>query len=396
MPFDGMSGGGGNSGLTNVCAVGNPGCPCFGNDSCVGTLVCYIGICVVPSAAGGATSLGGVMASGGVVGGAVVPAGGTTAIASTGTLGATGALGGSTAVPPGGNTAVAGATGGAILPGGTTATGSGGASAAGGAIPGGTTAVIVGASNTGGANPPGGTTAVVAGTSSTGGANPPGGTTAAAGASALGGNTGTTTPHEVCADATHCTLGLDGSSAPASGNSYGINGTFFPVGDGCATLTWNPQTRCASGTLCAKDPPNYLNWGAEVALNLKTGAGYDYPFDATAAGVTGFFWEITGTAPGMQVWVPLTTNPGECLQSSNTCALSQPPWGNPTPSLGPTGRNYVQLQTTLMSYDQWGSSYVYPPPWDPTRLHSLVWKLPAQTVATSFNFCVQNVGVIHN
>jgi hypothetical protein len=61
-------------------------------------------------------------------------------------------------------------------------------------------------------------------------------------------------------DATHCYLGLDGSTAPGSGNSYGIDGGFYAVGDGCSTINWNAATRCASGTLCAKDPPYYLNW----------------------------------------------------------------------------------------------------------------------------------------
>lgn len=359
----GATGGAGNTGGTGVCASGNAGCLCFPNGTCNGNLVCLSSICVVPSAAGGA-------------------AGGATATAGT-AAGGTGATGGTPGT--GGNTAV-------IPAGGTTTVISGGAIATGGVIPVGGT-IIGGTMVTGGSIPAGGTTA-------TGGAVAPGGTTAVGGGGAIatgGVTTGTTgtASNQVCPDATHCTLGLDGSRAPLSSNTYGIDGTFYLVGDGCATLTWDAQTRCASGTLCAKDPPDYLHWGAEIALNLRTGGGYDYPFDATAKGVTGFFWEITGTAPGMQVWIPLTTNPGACLQTSG-CALNQPPWGNPTPSLGPSGRNYVQLQTSSMSYDDWGASYDYPPPWDPTQLHSIVWKLPARASATSFNFCVQKVGVLHN
>ena len=60
------------------------------------------------------------------------------------------------------------------------------------------------------------------------------------------------------------------------------------------------------------------------------------------------------------------------------------------------GNNYVTIQTSYMSYDNWGLGYLYPPPWDPTHIHSIQWKLPAQTFATPFNFCVQKVGVIHN
>lgn len=372
----GALGGAGTTGGTGVCASGNAGCLCLLGGTCSGSLVCLSNICVVPSAAGGAT-LGGVMATAGAV------AGGTSAIAPGGSLGTGGIAGGNTAIIPAG---------------GKTTLDSGGAISTGGVIP--TGGTVGGVIVTGGSIPAGGTTSAGGGVVATGGAIPPGGTTAVGGggATATGGaTTGTTgtASNQVCPDATHCYLGLDGERAPLANNTYGIDGTFYLVGDGCATLTWDAQTRCASGTLCAKDPPNYLHWGAEIALNLRTGGGYDYPFDATAKGVTGFFWEVTGTAPGMQVWIPLTTNPGACLQTSG-CALNQPPWGNPAPSLGPSGKNYVQLQTSSMSYDDWGASYDYPPPWDPTHLHSIVWKLPARASATPFNFCVQKVGVLHN
>ena len=64
--------------------------------------------------------------------------------------------------------------------------------------------------------------------------------------------------------------------------------------------------------------------------------------------------------------------------------------------MGPTGNNYVLLGKTLMSYEDWGSGYSYPPPWDPTRIHSIQWKLPARSSSTPFNFCVDKVGVIGN
>ncbi len=84
-----------------------------------------------------------------------------------------------------------------------------------------------------------------------------------------------------------------------------------------------------------------------------------------------------------------------CLQTTG-CALQEPPWGNPSPSMGPTGNNYVMIQTSTMSYDDWGLGYIYPPPWDPTRIHSVQWKLPAQSLSVPYNFCVQKVGIIHN
>jgi hypothetical protein len=127
---------------------------------------------------------------------------------------------------------------------------------------------------------------------------------------------------------------------------------------------------------------------------LKSSAGYEYGYDATANGVAGFFWEVSGTAPGMKVWLPLAKSLSPCLQTSNACTLLEPPWGNSLPSPGPGGNNYVMLSS--MAYDDWGMGYLYPPPWDPTRIDSIQWKIPAQAFPAAYNFCVQKVGVIHN
>ena len=189
----------------------------------------------------------------------------------------------------------------------------------------------------------------------------------------------------------------DLGGVPGGGNAFGIEGGFYAVGDSCATLTWDAATHCASGTVCAKDPPYYLNWGVEIGMTLKSSGGYDYGYDATANGVTGFFWEVTGTAPGMAVWLPQTAGLGACLTTSNKCTVLQPPWGNSMPSMGPSGSNFVMLSTMSMDYEDWGLGYVYPPAWDPTRIHSIQWKIPAgDYFSSTFNFCVKKVGVIHN
>jgi hypothetical protein len=210
------------------------------------------------------------------------------------------------------------------------------------------------------------------------------------------GTGGATASSQVCTDTTHCYLGIDGGAVPAAGNTYGIDGGFYVVGDPCtqASIVWDAASHCASGTICAKDPPYYQNWGVEIGLALKSSGGYSYPYDATANGVSGFFWEVTGTAPGMAVWVPLAAGSNACLMTSNNCTLLQPPWGNPLPSMGPGGNNYLTFGT--MTYDDWGLDYFYPPPWDATRLDSIQWKVPARDFATPFSFCVQKVGVIHN
>ena len=52
------------------------------------------------------------------------------------------------------------------------------------------------------------------------------------------------------------------------------------------------------------------------------------------------------------------------------------------------GADWEQLRHDL--------GYIYPPPWDPTRIHSVQCKLPAQSLSVPYNFCVQKVGIIHN
>jgi hypothetical protein len=384
------SGGAGGTSASVGCLTGGLRCACYPNDTCNANLTCLSQICVELPGTGGAGS-----------GGAVV-SGGTTA--------SSGGAGGASACASGdvrcacypNNTCnadlacVSNVCVQLVRSGGTTASGgvvvSGGSIASGGGVvfSGGTIASGGGVVFSGGSIASGGVV-VSGGTIASGGVVVSGGTIASS-----GGASASTT--QVCSDATHCSLGLDGSGVPASGNSYGIDGTFYVVGDPCtsASITWNAATRCASGILCAKDPPYYSNWGVEIALNLHCGGGYDYGYDASANGVAGFFWEVTGTAPGMQVWVALAANMGACLQTTNLCALQEPPWGNPTPSMGPAGNNSVMIQPGYMSYDDWGLGYTYPPPWDPTRLHSVQWKLPARALSTPFSFCVQNVGVIHN
>ena len=395
--------GSGGSG-TGTCKTGDLHCACFGNNTCNATLACMSQICVDPNdvpGAGGSTGIttgaGGAIASSACLTGDL-----RCACFANNTCNANLTCVSQVCIeiPSTGGAK----TGGAVVAGGITASmgGAGGSSA----CANGNVRCPCYANNTCNANlscisqicvempPPGGSTGSGAGAVVAGGAISTGGVVVTGGTSTPSSTAATT---QVCADATHCTLGMDGSAVPASGNSYGIDGTFYVVGDPCtsASIKWDAANRCASGTLCAKDPPYYENWGVEISLNLNCGNGYDYGYDSTTNGVTGFFWEVTGSAPHMQVWLALAANVGACLQTTNACALDEPPWGNPSPSMGPTGNNYVSIQTVNMSYDDWGLGYTYPPPFDPTRLHSVQWKLPAQTLSTPFNFCIQKVGVLH-
>ena len=194
------SGGAGGSSSSSACETGNLRCSCYGNLTCNNNLVCVSDICVDLPGTGGVIGSGGVIA-------------------------------------PGGTTA---ASGGVIAPGGITAS-SGGVIA-----PGGITA------SSGGVIAPGGIIAGSGGAVATGALSP-----AAAACWPRGASSPATRAHRPrFARRDPLLSGHRRRKRAEAGNSYGIDGAFYAVGDGCSTITWNAATRCASGVLCAKDPPD--------------------------------------------------------------------------------------------------------------------------------------------
>lgn len=191
-------------------------------------------------------------------------------------------------------------------------------------------------------------------------------------------------------------LAFDGSQAPSSeavNAALGINGTLYAYADGCATLSWDESTRCASGQLCTAGA-NFENWGIAVGFDFHgTGPDGDPPdtkllWNPEEVSALGVAWRIRGNAPGRQVWV-LNMQPafrGQC--GVMTCEIAGPPDGNAMPALE------GQLLFDHMVKDNWGGSgtpYVY----DPAAVYALQFKLPAINVgAASFSFCIDALGVI--
>ena len=191
-------------------------------------------------------------------------------------------------------------------------------------------------------------------------------------------------------------LTLKGSQAPSSepiNASLGINGTLYAYADGCATLSWDEGTRCASGQLCTAGA-NFENWGIAVGFDFHgTGPNDDPPdtkllWNPEQVGALGVAWRIRGNAPGRQVWV-LNMQPafhGQC--GVMTCEIAGPPDGSAMPALE------GQLLFDHMVKDNWGGSgtpYVY----DPAAVYALQFKLPAINVgAASFSFCIDALGVV--
>jgi hypothetical protein len=193
-------------------------------------------------------------------------------------------------------------------------------------------------------------------------------------------------------------LELVGSEAPASATvnaELGIAGTFYAYADACASasISWNPTTRCASGTLCNAGP-QWENWGVAVGFDFNnTGDSGEPPntkrlWDPGDVSAQGLAWRVSGLAPGLQVWV-LNMDPsfgGAC--SEETCEIPGPPDGVSAAAL------HGELLFTNMEKDHWGSpgtNYMF----DPALVHALQLKLPAINVgAASFSFCIDALGVI--
>ena len=191
-------------------------------------------------------------------------------------------------------------------------------------------------------------------------------------------------------------LTLVESQAPStepSNAALGIDGALYAYADGCATLHWDPATRCASGRLCTAGA-NFENWGVAVGFDFRATGANDSPpdsklvWDPREAGVRGVTWRVTGNAPGMQLWV-LNMAPafrGQCAEQ--TCEIAGPPDGAATPSL------QGSLLFDQMVKDYWGGrgeSYAY----DPAAVFALQFKLPAINVGSaSFDFCIDGLGVI--
>jgi hypothetical protein len=191
-------------------------------------------------------------------------------------------------------------------------------------------------------------------------------------------------------------LSLEGNLAPASLEPNGelaIDGRFYAYADDCATLDWDPETRCATGTLCAAGP-NFQNWGIAVGFYFDaTGPGdtppdTKYTWNPTTVGAEGVAWRISGDAPALALWVLNMDSAfgGECAEEF--CEIVGAPDGTSTPKLQGT------LSFGSLHKDDWnGSGIDYE--FDPAAVHALQFKLPAIVAgAAEFSFCIDELGIV--
>jgi hypothetical protein len=172
-----------------------------------------------------------------------------------------------------------------------------------------------------------------------------------------------------------------------------VSGAMYAYGDGCAQYTYDIYTGCVSGTLC---PPNTTgtNWGIGIGFDFNntgssgTPANTKMPWNATAVNAIGFGWQLSGTAPGLQVWIT-NMDPkwgGQCTAAD--CGIAGPPDGRSSPMKSDT------VNFAGMEKDYWGGTgvaYTF----NPANILAIQFKLNS-TNATSYNFdfCVDGISVI--
>ncbi len=193
-------------------------------------------------------------------------------------------------------------------------------------------------------------------------------------------------------------LTFDGNWAdPEAGvnGDLNISGVLYTYDDGCATVNWDPTTRCVSGTLC--DPgADYANWGMAVGFDFHN-TGEDgtppetkFAWSASSVGAQGVAWQVSGYAPGLQVWITNMDSSwaGEC--AADDCTIDGPPDGTTYTSLGAPD----QMSFSSMVKDDWGGSgtaYTF----DPDQVLAMQFKLASVVSgAVSYDFCIDQIGIV--
>lgn len=247
-------------------------------------------------------------------------------------------------------------------------------------VPGGSAGASFGGSSSGGASS-------VAGAGH-GGSKPSGGNSSGG----TGAGSGGTPATEPTTGINWLTLAQDAAPGDQAVNgALGIEGVFYAYGDACSTQTmsWDPETRCLSGTLCVADELG-TNWGVSIGFDFNNVKDTKHAWNASAAGVSGIAWRIDGSrVPSLQLWVQNMDPSYNGTCSAESCSINGPPDGqNPISSSG-------QMSFASMVKDNWGgtgTAYVF----NPGNISSLQLKIPAalSSIDASYDVCFEALGVV--
>jgi hypothetical protein len=156
---------------------------------------------------------------------------------------------------------------------------------------------------------------------------------------------------------------------------------------------------CTSGTVAKVIPmagstsPAYSAiWGAGIGFDLNNGGtddgglGVKQPYDATANGVTGFAFDITGNVPvGGQMRVELPTS-----EIMGTTDIKAAYWGGATANLSP----FNKMGTYSFKWaDVGGPMYeANPTMFNPAKILSMQFHVVANTSSTvPYDFCITHL-----
>ena len=228
-----------------------------------------------------------------------------------------------------------------------------------------------------------------------GGANPSGGSANPSGGSAnpSGGSGNAGGPPVVALTSGTNWLYIDAAAAPGTSGpngALGIEGVFYAYGDPCsmAQMTWDPSTRCISGTLCTLDTLG-TNWGVAIGFDFNNVNDVKHAWNATTAGATGIAWQTTNDLDAaMQVWIQNMDPSFNGTCSAPTCSINGPGDGSSAAA------NAGQFLFRTMTKDDWGGTgTVYT--FDPADVSSLQFKLPSTSLGMEgYNVCIDKLGVV--
>jgi hypothetical protein len=153
---------------------------------------------------------------------------------------------------------------------------------------------------------------------------------------------------------------------------------------------------CTSGTAekvadivgMAGMPDYSAMWGAGIGLDLNNGGGANavkMPYNATAAGVLGFAFDIDAVPlTGIRVEFP--------TPSTGTTAAIYMPGGSSTNFASPLTAGHNEIRWSQIMAPSYATN---PPAFDPTMIVSVQFHVPTSTSASaSYSFCIDNFSVI--
>jgi hypothetical protein len=173
---------------------------------------------------------------------------------------------------------------------------------------------------------------------------------------------------------------------PANSNQSCFQGSWYCFDDGvnettCVTDTppWDATeaAMCVTGeTVERTDPEDFTAWGAGIGASLNDQDGDKEPFDADAAGITGFKFTVSGNLDGATLLFLIPTK-----KTSED---------GPPEFTAKVGANTVTFDDVIQP--EWAGTDGP----DPEKLYELKWQIKGGDTTSSYSFCISNLEPIYD